>query len=514
MIKKKLPIGVQDFRVLREENSLYVDKTELIHQLISEANYYFLSRPRRFGKSLLLSTLKEIFQGSKELFAGLWIENNWDWTKRNPVVHISFAAAGFREMGLTKAIESIIDFQARVHKVPLKSEGVANKFKELLEILNEKHGKVVVLIDEYDKPIVDYIDNVEQANINKEILRDFYVVLKDSPQYLRFVFITGISKFSKVSIFSALNHLKDISMADSMATLVGYTQEELENSFEAYMPSAMQRNDFSRKELLDALRKWYNGYSWDGINRVYNPFSILNFFSEGDFKNFWFSTGTPTFLSVLARKQNFYDLDNVETELTSFETFDIEDLDPQAVMFQTGYLTVKKIDRKRHRYTLSYPNREVRKAFLAYMLEAYTFVPVSRIPPTAIKLENALFSKDILTVIELVNTMFANIPSQIFDGTSEKYFHSLMHLLLNYLGTNIESEINTNKGRIDSVVQTPQYIYVLEFKFNKTADDALKSIHERGYLEKYGHFEQELIAIGINFSSKLKGIDDWKMENL
>jgi hypothetical protein len=511
MKRKKLPIGVQDYPLLREEDCVYIDKTELIHKLLTEGFYYFLSRPRRFGKSLLLSTIKEIFNGSKELFKGLWIEDKWDWSQRNPVVHISFAAAGFREIGLPASIHSILDWCAAQHGITLTKEGNPFRFKELLEKLHAKHGKVVILIDEYDKPIIDYIDNVTQADENREILRDFYVVLKDSPQYLRFVFITGISKFTKVSIFSALNHLKDISINDDYTTLLGYTQTELEHYFRDYMPKIAQKQECDEEQLLKEIKYWYNGYSWDGITSVYNPFSVLNFMDQGEFRNFWFSTGTPTFLSILARQQHFYDLDNVESDQASFETFDVDNLNPQAIMFQTGYLTIKNYNRKDQIYTLSYPNREVRKAFLEYMIEAYSFVQVNNVSPTVIKMRRAFERKDIEDVIELVNTMFANIPYNIFDGTSEKYFHSLMHVLLHYLGTHIQSEINTNKGRIDSVVQTPQYIYILEFKFDKSAAIALQDIENRGYLDKYRTSGKEVIPVGINFSSTKKCIDDWQV---
>jgi Predicted AAA-ATPase/PD-(D/E)XK nuclease superfamily len=509
MVQKKLPIGIQEFTQFKEAEYLYIDKTEHVFNIINEGRFYFLSRPRRFGKSLLLSTMKEVFKGNQSLFEGLWIYNKWDWSQKYPVIHLSFATSGYREIGLTRAVFGMIEWYAYEFEVTLTQEGNALRFKELLYKIHEKHGSVVVLIDEYDKAIVDYIDDVAQANENRDILRDFYVVLKDNTQYLRFVFITGITKFSRVSIFSALNHLNDISMNDKYATLTGYTQAELEHYFTSYFPEAETINEMSHQELLAELKFWYNGYSWNGKDFVYNPFSILKFFAENRFYNFWFSTGTPTFLSVLARNEQFYDLDAIETDQTSFDTFDMGNLNAEAVMFQTGYLTVKKYNRREQIYTLGYPNNEVRKAFLEYMIEAYTFVQVNAVPPTVIKMRRAFERKDIQTVIELVNTMFANIPSHIFDGTSEKYFHSLMHILLNYLGTHIESEINTNKGRIDSVIHTPQYIYILEFKFDKTAEIALNDIKSRDYSEKYSHSDKEIIAVGINFSSKKKCIDDW-----
>ena len=514
MEKKSLPIGIQEFKDFKEFNYLYIDKTEYIHRIVTSGQYYFLSRPRRFGKSLLLSTMKELFKGSKELFEGLWIADNWDWAKTNPVLHISFAGSGHQEIGLNDALGELLDFQAAEQNIVLTAKSNATRFKELLEKIHAQHGKVVVLIDEYDKPIIDNIDNVAEAGKNRDILRDFYIVLKDNPQYLRFVFITGVSKFSKVSIFSALNHLDDISTNDAYSTLVGYTQKELEFYFKDFIPVAAKKNEISRKMLLMELKNWYDGYSWDAKNFVYNPFSVLKFFSQNKFDNFWFVTGTPTFLSVLARQQKFYDFEELETEQSAFDTFDVENLNTQAAMFQTGYLTIKKYDRKRQRYTLSYPNQEVRKSFLAFLLEAYSFVQVNNVSPWAIKLEKALFSKDIPMVIDLVNSMFADIPSHIFDGKSEKYYHSLMHLILQYLGTNIESEVNTNKGRIDTVLKTPQYIYILEFKFDKSAHEALADIYTRGYVQKYAHLGKAIIGVGINFSSIVKGIDDWKEEVL
>ncbi len=509
MDKKNLPIGIQEFSHFEEGNFLYIDKTELIHKIVSTGNYYFLSRPRRFGKSLLLSTMREIFKGNKHLFEGTWIYDNWDWEKKNPVIHISFAAADIKELGLRDAINNLLLKCARDNAIDLTQKGIATRFKELIEKIFEKHGRVVVLIDEYDKAIVDYLEDLPKAAEHRAILRDFYVVLKDYSLYLRFVFITGISKFSKVSIFSALNQLNDISMDDDYATLTGYTQKELEFYFKEYLPEAKKRTELNKKELLDRIKFWYNGYSWDGKTSVYNPFSILNFFKSPSFKNYWFSTGTPTFLTILARQQQFYDHEEIETDATSFETYDIENLNAEAIMFQTGYLTVKNYNPKNQRYILGYPNYEVRRAYLAYMIEAYSFVKLSNVAPTSFKMEKALFQKDIKTFIELTNSMFASIPSQIWDGKSEKYFHSLMHLLLNYMGTQIESEINTNKGRLDSVIQTPKYNYILEFKFNKSAQIALDSIKSRNYADKFLHSEKELVCVGINFSVDTKAIDSW-----
>ena len=510
MERKKLPIGIQDFQDFHNENYLYIDKTEWVYQLLTQGKNYFLARPRRFGKSLLLSTMKEVFQGRKELFEGLWIENKWDWTKKNPVVHLSLGAIGFKEIGLSRSLYSILNSCAAEHGITLTEDSNPLRFRELLEKVYAKSGRVAVLIDEYDKPIVDCLNDIPQANKNRDILHDFYIVLKDNPQFLHFIFITGISKFSKVSIFSALSHLSDISMKYDYATMLGYTQQELESSFKPYMPQAMKRLNLTEEQLLNKLKFWYNGYSWDGQTKMYNPFSIVNFFAHCEFKNFWFSTGTPSFLTILARQQHFYDMDSVETAESAFDTFDVENLNAQAIMFQTGYLTIKKHDVATQRYTLGYPNNEVRKAFLTFMIEAYSFTQVNNAAPWAIRLEKAFFQRNLKEVMSLMNTMFADIPSYIFDKDSEKYYHSLMHLLLHYLGTFVQSEVNTSDGRIDSVIHTPNHIYVMEYKLNKTAQEALNYIYKQQYLVPYLHTEKELIAVGIGFSSETKKISEWK----
>ena len=510
MEKKKLPIGIQEFKDFHTENYLYIDKTEGIYQILTRGKNYFLSRPRRFGKSLLISTMKEIFNGNKDLFEGLWIYDKWDWSKTNPVIHLSFGTAGYKQIGLDKALSEMLDFQASAHGVNLNGESNSYKFKELLAQLYAKKGKIAVLIDEYDKPIIDFISNTEVAKANRDILKTFYEVLKDNQTYLQFVFLTGVSKFSKLSIFSALNHLSDISLSADYATLLGYTQSELESYFVDYMPKAVEKTGLDRKELLLEIKNRYNGYSWDGQTRVYNPFSVLNFFDQCDFRNYWFSTGTPSFLTVLAREQSFHDVDGIEVKEDTFDTFDVENLNTIAIMFQAGYLTIKHYDRKKQIYTLAYPNEEVRTAFLTFMIEAYAFVQVNNVSPWAIRLEKAFLRRDLQEVMSLTNTMFANIPSHIFDKDAEKYYHSLMHLLLHYLGTFIESEVNTNSGRIDSVIHTPNHIYVLEYKLNKSAQEALNYIYKQQYLVPYLHTEKELIAVGISFSSETKKIVEWK----
>ncbi|WMP16513.1 ATP-binding protein [Thiothrix lacustris] len=357
-----LPIGIQSFSELRTRNMLYVDKTQPIHRLINTGKYYFLSRPRRFGKSLTLSTLRAIFEGKRELFKGLWIEDQWDWRQIHPVIHLSFSSIGYRELGLEQAIRQELMSQGKYFGVTYSQQvSIAVMFEELIQQLAQRDGKVVVLIDEYDKPLIDYLDDIPLARANQQVMKTFYSVIKDCDPYLQFLLITGVSKFSKVSIFSDLNHLFDLTFAREAVALTGYTQTELEHYFSPYMQEVGENLGLERPVLLEKMREWYNGYSWDGRTRVYNPFSILNFFRAGDFRNFWFETGTPTFLLKLLREQNLYKLDSITVHERTFSSYDIEYLQAIPILFQAGYLTIKA-KQEFGLYTLDYPNSEVRES--------------------------------------------------------------------------------------------------------------------------------------------------------
>jgi hypothetical protein len=292
---EKLPIGIQDFGELRRGGYVYVDKTELIHRMVTMGKPYFLSRPRRFGKSLLVSTLKALFEGKRELFEGLWIENRWDWQQTNPVLHFSFEAIDYDKRGLEEALQLHLRMKAEAFDLRLERLGSKEQLAELIQKIAAKHGQVALLIDEYDKPITDYLneENISQAKANRDLLREFYGVLKSADEHLRLVFITGISKFAKVSIFSNLNNLSDLTLHRAYATLTGYTQSELEYYFEPHLQAAGQALGLSTAALLDNVREWYNGYSWDGRNKVYNPFGIISFLDQQAFMNFWSASGTP-----------------------------------------------------------------------------------------------------------------------------------------------------------------------------------------------------------------------------
>lgn len=356
-----LPIGLQYFGKIRRQDALYVDKTEYIYNLCRlDGAAYFLSRPRRFGKSLTLDTINELFNGTQKLFEGLWIEDKWDWSQSNPVIRLSFDAIG-HENGLANALVNRLNSIAQNFKIKLTQETPGLVFEELISKLVKKTGKqVVILIDEYDKPIVDYIDpyNLEAANKQRDILKSFFGILKNASNNIRFLFITGVSKFSKVSIFSDLNHLVDLTLLPKYAGLCGYTQTELEYNFAPFLKTMPP-------ETLDKMRTWYNGYSWDAKTFVYNPFSVLNFFNSRTYSNYWFATGTPTFLIKLMRKRFDYKLEETVVSDLVLESFTLEkfdDLDVNSLLLQTGYLTIKEITQY-GQFVLNYPNQEVRRAF-------------------------------------------------------------------------------------------------------------------------------------------------------
>ena len=349
---------------MRENDYVYVDKTAFVYNVANKEGNNFLSRPRRFGKSLLLDTFRELFLGNEELFKGLWIHDKWDWSKTYPVIYLSFDKMSYDGLGLDGAIKYRLNLLAEEHGIQFTADDYKTQFEELLRKLYEKKGKVVLLIDEYDKPIIDYLEKNElpQAKKNQKIMKNFYSVLKGSEAYLRFFFVTGVSKFSKVSIFSDLNHITDLTTHPSFTTAVGYTQQELEFYFEEHLQAAQETLEMSREVLLDEMRVWYNGYSWDGINKLYNPFGILNFFDQKWMLNFWFTTGMPSFLVSVMKDKLVFDVENTKINIIELEKYDIENLDLVPLLFQTGYLTIKSIDRKTREMILDYPNNEVRES--------------------------------------------------------------------------------------------------------------------------------------------------------
>ncbi|TAE17403.1 MAG: AAA family ATPase [Bacteroidetes bacterium] len=494
---QKYSLGIQDFSVLRENGCVYVDKTELIYQLI-QGKCYFLSHPRRFGKSLLLSTLKYLFEGRQELFEGLWIQDKIDWAEmQHPILHFSFIESGFHSIGFEKYLHIKLDEQAKSHQVTLQNTDISNKMRELVLALHQKHGKsVVLLVDEYDKPITEFLrkDQIHTAEENRELMRQFYSPLKDLDRHLRFIFLTGVSKFSKVSIFSDLNHLEDITVDRRFSTLLGYTETEITHYFAERIQEVAEYQELTYEACFEKMRLWYDGYSWHrGKNKVYNPTSVLKFLATMEFKNFWFETGSPTFLIDMMSEKFTYNVENLDVTENLLNNFKLEDLDDITLLFQTGYLTIK--DENDGIYTLTYPNQEVRDSMLQYLLSKYSHK--RNVKPIVRDMSLALAKRDFEKVFDILNGMLGEIPHQIFDAKQEKYYHAVIFLTFRLLGYYAQAEPSVGKGRIDAVVETADGIFIFEFKVNGTIEEAMAQIHKNKYYQRYLASEKEIYLLAI-----------------
>ena len=524
---KLLPIGVQTFLKMRSNDYVYVDKTEHIYRLVENGGMYFLSRPRRFGKSLTVSTLRELFEGNRLLFKDLWIENKWDWSKASPVIQMSFASMPYKELGLDKALKIKLKEIAAQNDITFKEDSYQQQFEELISGLYQKHGKVVILIDEYDKPIIDYLEKGElsQAKANQKIMKTFYSILKDAELHIRLLFITGVSKFAKVSIFSDLNHLTDLTLHKDFSTLVGYTQAELEANFGPHIKALSIFQDMNRADTLAMMKDWYNGFSWDGKNTLYNPFGTLTFLSEQAFRNTWFSTGTPTFLADLIKEKGVFEFEKRWMSGLSLEKYDLDNLDIIPLMFQTGYLTVKERDVKNGDMLVDYPNREVRDGMYQFLLDDLTRNTYKDSSSIAVKdLSKAFKDNDLDKVKLMIDVLFTDLPAPLPEPKnadkrkeielSERFFHGVIHLVFKYLGIFIDSEVYSSLGRADSVVTTDTHIYVFEFKYNRSGKAAFEQITKKQYGEKYRMTGKTIVGIGVNFSHITRKINGWVVKNL
>jgi len=505
---KKLPIGIQTFRDIIEGDYCYVDKTSFIEKL-NKGKYYFLSRPRRFGKSLFIDTLKEAFSGSKELFKGLYIYDKWDWDRIYPVIKISFGSGGFRtpEDLKIKLEEHLLSIKSQ-YKIDLTYPSVEGRFKEAIEKLYERYNeKVVVLIDEYDKPILDVIENVEVAKENREILKGFYGVLKDADPYLKLVFLTGVTRFSKVSIFSGLNHLRDITLSEEFSTICGYTQRDLETVF------ADRLKDFDVEEV----KRWYNGYSWLG-EKVYNPFDILLLFSEKLFRPYWFSTGTPTFLLKLIEKNRYYlpSLENVVKDDIILDSFDVEYIELETLMWQTGYLTIDGVYKllEKTQYYLKIPNIEVQQAIFGVFADYLSKIHNSNIYINGVV--RSLLECNFIDFEKHLKSLFSSIPYNNFTGVKlyeyEGYYASVFYAYLKSLGVEVIGEDVTNKGRIDLTLKMPNCIFIFEFKAD--GGNALEQIKNKCYQEKYLCEGKDIYLVGIEFDISQRNVSKVEWETL
>jgi len=463
-MERLLPIGIQDFADIRERGFCYVDKTAIIHRLISGSGKpFFLSRPRRFGKSLLCSTMEAIFEGRRELFGeiaglpALAIDSlKWGWEK-HPVIRLDLNVGNYNESTdfLDTTLNNALDNVADSYGLKLRGKYVNQQFVNLIRDMYKQSGKkIVVIIDEYDKPLLDTMTDGSLHSTIRNKLKGFYGILKPSDKYLRFVFLTGVTKFSHVSIFSDLNHLTDLTLDPRYADICGITQEELENDFEPEIESTSKKAGKNRKEYLEELRRFYNGYRFSKEPlRVYNPFGLLNHFESGEFSSYWYDTGTPTFLIklIIEQKLDIIELGNQRISREDFRKYDIENMRAAPLLYQAGYLTIADYDEKRGRFTLDYPNDEVRSCFARSLLEHYAPVPESASGSLSTRLLDALYDGDIDLAMNTLKSFFAAIPYDIIKE-SENYYQTAIHLIFTMLGFNCRSEVRIAAGRIDTLV--------------------------------------------------------------
>jgi hypothetical protein len=512
---KKLPIGIQTFSEIINGNYLYIDKTEYACNLIENYKYIFLSRPRRFGKSLFLDTLKAIFEGRKELFEGLYIYDKWDWSKKYPVIKISWAGNFQSLEGLeSSAYENFRKNQVRLGIECKNENDAASCFAELIEMSYKKYNeKVVILIDEYDKPILDVIENIEQAKINREFIKGLYSIIKDNDAYIRFAFLTGVSKFSRASIFSGLNMLTDISLNPKYGNICGYTQNDIETTFMPYLEGVD----------MEKLKVWYNGYNFLQDN-VYNPFDILQFIASGHiFDNYWFETGTPSFLIKLLKQRNYFlpKLSNLKVDRKLLSTFDIEHIDIEVLLYQSGYLTIDKMITNEIldtiEYTLKIPNKEVQISFNDYVIRYLLNGNTSEKEP----LMKSLLSAELDKFKESLISIFASIPYNNFSKNNldqfEGFYSGIIYVHLASLGIKIIGEDVTNEGRIDLTCFVGDKIYILEFKVDGQKGEALSQIKSKNYALKYKNSPMykeysEIYLVGIEFDSAKRNIANFEWE--
>jgi hypothetical protein len=507
---QELPISVQSFRKLRENNYLYVDKTHDIFKLAKNEKSYFLSRPRRFGKSLLISTLENLFLGNKELFKELYIYDKWNWKKIYPIIKIDFGGITHRSGDeLKKSLNIFLTELAKENHVELVFKDYTDKFVELIKKLYDNHNKkVVILIDEYDKPILDNISEPIIRDEMKKILHDFYQVLKSQDDYLRFVFLTGVSKFVGTSIFSGLNSPDDLTMNKKFSTICGYTQKELEHYFKPYIKYLSK--ELNTNNILDGIKNWYNGYSWDGKNFVYNPQSTLSLFNNMEFNNYWFKSGTPTFLLELLKGNNNLNkiFSQVKANSEIYDSYDPENIPIIPLMFQSGYLTIKKIEINEFEpnYILIIPNKEVKDSLIKYLLNISMNYPLDEMNDLRDRMKRNFLNMDADALNLNLCEMLAPIPYNLY-GNNEAYYHTVFLLWLILLGFKIDGEVVTNVGQMDAILIIDNTAIIVKIKFGKDKNKidklvnmALDQIRNNKYYEKY--LKYDLYFLGVAYADK------------
>ncbi len=521
-----LPLDTSSFRDIRTRGKVYVDKTFWIYEMISKGKCYFLSRPRRFGKSLTVSTLWELFKGNKELFKGLWIYDKWDF-KPHPVIVFDFNRISHETPEeLKRSLLIHIKFQAEQLGIPFPEDLIFPKdaLEYLITALYRKYRTgVVILVDEYDKPILDHLGFGEErfkiAEANRDVLKSFFGVLKGAGivDELEFVFVTGITTFSKVSMFSEWNNLMNISFDENFAKFPGYTEEEILNNFKEHLEYFCEKNGIeSVEKCMEEIRYWYNGYRFSPYNeeRIYNPVSVMTALAKGRFGNYWFETGTPSFLVRLLkdRLHTLPDFEEFKVNANVFKAFDLDRLPVEAILYQAGYLTIKSAPNP-GTWVLTYPNKEVRESFCDVLfMEAVdlNFRPRALVDDLGQALKENRFDE----VKELLNEMLAEIPYTLFAKADERLFHVIFYLAMNILGYHVESELLTHRGRLDMVVRYPDKIFIFEFKAGISAEKAIEQIKERGYHERFFREGKPIYLFGVSFDPEERKVKDVKWEKV
>ena len=513
--KRKLPIGIQTFRTIREENCYYVDKTAYMARLVAEGKHYFLSRPRRFGKSLFLDTLKELFEGNEPLFKGLAIHERWDWSVRHPVLRLDFSSGNFREPSyLHKDVMAQLDAMESESAVTASYDTAPARLRHLLKALHQRTGqRVAVLVDEYDKPILDALEVPEVARANRDYLRGLYSTIKFGDAHIAFSFLTGVSKFSKVSLFSGLNNLIDITLEPHYSAICGYTEADLDAVFAPEL-LGLDRNE---------IRTWYNGYNWLGEEAVYNPFDVLLLFRRRAFAAYWFETGTPTFLieMLLTRGVSALALDDLLGSEELLSAFDVDHIATEALLFQTGYLTIRRTELRGGEiyYRLGYPNREVQQSLNKSLLNHLTGNLARRAEHSA-RLYDLLLVNDFDSLKTLFEAFFASIPYQWHTNNEianyEGYYASVFYSYFASLGLTITVEDSSQAGRLDMAVLFNGNVYLFEFKVVErvSAGAAIRQLKERDYAAKYRGRGEPIYLIGVEFSRETRNVAAFEVEGM
>ena len=513
MSRRRLPIGIQNFREVREEDCYYVDKTSYIRRLLKEGKHYFLSRPRRFGKSLFLDTCKELFEGNEPLFEGLDIHDHWDWSVRYPVLPLSFGKGNFKTPGYVETnLMAQLDAVERRTGVSSDYATGPERLAHQLEELHDRYGQpVAVLVDEYDKPILDALEEPEIARANRDYLRGLYATIKDSDAHIRFSFLTGVSKFSKVSLFSGLNNLIDITLEAEYSAICGYTEEDLDSVFAPELPGLDR----------DEIRDWYNGYSWLGEEKVYNPFDILLLFDKRKFRAWWFETGTPTFLveSPFQRRISSLALDDMLGSTDLLSAFDVDHIGTEALLFQTGYLTIRRTEPRGNRiyYRLGYPNLEVRQSLNESLLNHMTG-DASRREAHSAQLYDLLLANDFAGLERLFQGFYASIPYEWYTNNDianyEGYYASVFYSYFAGLGLDVAVEDSSSHGRLDMAVRFNDNVYLFEFKVVEMTPEgaAMAQLKEKRYADKYRGLGQPIYLVAVEFSKDARNLAAFEVE--